>query len=195
MNKTLFSRKRVFLFFIIVLIGAFCVGFYTVNAKFPQSKKIIHPFGQRMSYQDMEFEVKGTEILDYDQFSGNKDLIRALQGPNPEGEDVRNTKIVLVTVDFYNPTDQPQKLDLTSFWFEAGNFSSQTDDPLTLYYNPSGLILNKKERKIIKLPVPLKTVFFSRSEWKTVKDRKFSLVYTLYPEKNIAEIVAGQSVD
>lgn len=194
MNRTIFSKKRVALFFIIVLVGAFCFSFFTVNAKFPPGKEIIHPFGERISYKNMEFQVKRTEILDYDQFAENEELIHALQGPNPEGEDVQNTKIVLITAEFYNPTDQPQKLDLTPFWLEAGNFSSQADDSLILYYNPSGLILNKKEKRIIKLPVPLKTVFFTGSEWETVKDRKFSLVYTLYPEKNIVKIVAERSV-
>ena len=192
MNKSALFPQKMVLVLALVLIGAFCFGFFTVNAKFPPGKEIIHPFGQQISYKNVEFQVKGTEILDYSQFSGNKELIRALQGPNPAGEDVQNTKIILVTVEFYNPTDQPLKLDLTPFWLEAGNFSSQCDYSLTLYYNPSGLILNKKEKRIIKLPVPLKTVFFTGSEWETVKDRKFSLVYTLYPEKNIVEIEAGQ---
>lgn len=192
MNRTVFSKKRVFLILLIVLVGAFCWSYFTVNAEFPPSKKIIHPFGEKISYKNTEFQVKGTEILDYSQFSQNKELIRALQGPNPEGEDVQNTKIVLITAEFYNPTDSPLKLDLASFWLEAGNFSSQCDYPLMFYYNQIGMTLelDKKEKRILKLPVPLKRVFFTGSDWKTAQDREFSLVYTLYPEKNIIEIEA-----
>lgn len=191
MDKTGSSKKRVIAFFIIALIGVFIFSFYTVNIKFPPSKKTIHPYGQSFTYKNAKLQVKGKEIIDYDQFSSNEGVLRALYD-NPKQIN-KETKIVLITVDFYNPTNKPLKLDLTAFHLESGNFSSQFDYPLMLHYNQCGMVLelNENERKIMKMPVSLEKIFFHKSEWPTITDRKFSIVYSLYPEKNIAETVVA----
>lgn len=191
MNKTNSKKKTVIIFLIIVLIGAFFFSFYTVNSKFSPSRKIVHPYGQPFSYKNAELQVKGKEILDYSQFSSDKSVLNAL-GINPKNENSRDAKIIFITVEFYNSTDKPLQLDLTAFYLESGNFSTQFDLPLMLHYNQCGMTLklNKNQRKILKMPATLEKIFFSGSEWPTIKDRKFSLVYSLYPNKNIAEIVA-----
>ncbi len=179
------------MFLIIVLIGVFSFSIYTVNLKFPPSKKIVHTYGQPFTYKNAELKVEGKEILDYNQFSSDKDALSAL-AINPNDEANRDAKIIFVKIEFYNPTNKPLQLDLTAFHLESGNFSTQFDLPLMRHYNQCGMILklNKNQRRILKMPASLQRIFFSKSEWPTIKDRKFLFVYSLYPEKNIAEIAA-----
>lgn len=188
MGKSVFTKKRIIIFLAIALVGTFIFGFFTVNSKFPASKKTIHPYGQPFTYQNAKLQIKGKEILDYNQFSNNDDLLRILN-IDSKSQNSDTTKIILITVEFCNPTAKTLKLDLTAFHLESGSFSLQFDYPLMLHYNHCGmnLKLNGNEKKTLSMPVPLTKINFSESEWLTINNRKFSVVYSLYPEKNIAE--------
>lgn len=188
MGKSVFTKKKVIIFLTIILIGTFVFSFFTVNLKFPSSKKIIHPCGQPFTYQNVELKIKGKEILEPNQFPNNEDLLKTLN-VNSKNKNSSQMKIILISIEFYNCTDKPLQLDLTAFHLESRNFSLQFDYPLMLYYNHCGmnLKLNGNERRTLRMPVPLLKIDFCESEWLTINSRKFSVVYSLYPEKNIAE--------
>lgn len=189
MNKTHKAKVWATTLLVILLAGVFVAMFYAVNTKFPESKKIVHPYGRPFIYEGAKITVKGKKILDSGQFASDKELVHILN-PDDTRSDLSDTKIAIVDLDFYNPANRPINVDLTAFHLESGSFSLQFDFPLMAYYNKCGmnLELNKYEHKVLKMPVPLNRASFSKSEWPHIQGKTFYIVYSLYPEKNIVEL-------
>lgn len=170
--------------FLLAYISMLC----SINAKYPQNKRILHRYGESFSYQGAEVKITNAEFLEKDKIIHNKEIMTALD--NPDKSSSEDIKMALVSVDLFNPGKQTIKIDLTAFHLESNDFSLQFYYPLMIYYNHCGMYaeLNSGQHVILKLPVPLFKEYFVDSNWDNIKNREYYLVSSLYPEKNMAEI-------
>lgn len=186
MDKQKFRNKKTFIIIIICcFVGLFSVMFYSVNSRFPQGKQVIHKKDSAFLYQNIEFKVTGFSFLNGKDIKNNKELMKAFNEPSTS-----DFKLLLTDVNLHNPTNKDVKVDLTAFHVESNDFSLQLYFPAMIYYNNCGMYVDLKsgERKTLKLPVPLSRSYFTSKAYKTVENRNYYLVYSLYPSKNMIKI-------
>jgi len=189
MHKVKRIRIIVILFAVIAFMAAYIFMFCSVNAAFPQNKRVIYSFGETFTAQGAEFKITNAVLLSKSEIEKDKELTGILER-NSGFSSVPDLNLALIDITAVNPGQEELDIDLTSFHLESGAFSLQFYYPLVLYFNDGGMYisLSKYEEKKLKMPVPVAGVHFLDYNYKKVKNRDYFLVYSLYPEKKMAAI-------
>ncbi len=194
MKKSNKVKKIIVLLLVICVTLTYFIMFYNVNALYPQNKRTVYEFGDMFAAQNAEFKAIDSDFLTKDDIKNDKELTEFLEDntdyfKSDYYSDI-DLNLALIEIAVKNPTQEAMDIDLTAFHLESGAFSLQFYFPLMLYYNDFGMYINLNggEEKVIKVPVPVSSVQFLNYNANEIKNKKYYLVYSLYPEKLMAEI-------
>lgn len=178
--------KCITLLSVLILFTVWCVLFYGINTKFPQSKKQIYNSGDIFSYQEAEIQVIGGKFVSSKEI--DKRLIESLR--ITDDKDLNGLSLILVDIMIYNPSDDTIRIDLTGLNLESKEFSMQFYMPLIEYYNGTGMTveLEPTEKRQMRLPVPANRNFFNEPQKTILENRDYYLVSSLYPNKTMSKI-------
>ncbi len=183
------SKKTLIIFIIALLVAMYVFAVYSVNAKYKPAKQEIYEFGEPFEIDSVQMEMTKAIIIRENEMPDNEAFNEAIK----HLLDFRETKIpylILIEMDVINTSETDTRVDLTNLHLESGAFSLQPYYELMVYYNQCGMYVHLKpgESKTLKLPVPILKIYFPEKAWRYIENREFSLVFSLYPKKQIAKI-------
>jgi len=188
------KQKRTFKMILILLtvaalLSVYMVGFISVNSAYPQSQRNYIPSGETFETQEVEVTLIDAELINQKEIIKDKDIMTVL---DVTADQLREEDLYLTVVEaeFKNQGNQTARLDLTAFHLETSGASFQFFYPLMVHYNDTGMVfeLEPGGETTLQLPVPIFKVSFSQDKWRRITEQKYFIVYSLYPEKNMAGI-------
>lgn len=173
--------------FVLALVIAYITAFISVNTKYPPNKTVEHNQGSVNTYLGSEFKIKDAYILNREQINNNEAFKEVCDHYFSENG---YCLIYCVTADFHNVSDEKITVPLENIWLVSGAFSLQIFLQLSEVVNGFGvqLNLNPYETKEVVLTYAISDAALDHNGIDQLLDRDYTLVYSLYPDKNTIPI-------
>ena len=169
---------------VVFLIGT-VFGYKKINRIFPSRELKTIEKGSEIDFRDgIDISVSKMRWLSEEE----KKVAYTKSGMDSDVLDY-DTEIAEITVILNNNTDKEVKAPMTDLYLESigiGNGISKeilNGDPE--YYGSLNQTLNPGEKKEIKYPYVIPSLWFHDKEWEQIKDRDFWLTFSSYPEKTL----------
>lgn len=186
-------KKWLLLGIVLIFAIVFVVRFVQVNTKYPApSYRFIEPGEVETSKSGLEYSISGTYFASpeeitalYDAVDPDQTMRRFVPGEEEE--------LLMVELTIHNPTEEEQYFGVPNS-LESGAWSNGISVPMYDYLNPeTDEPLDSGETITVKMPFRLSYIQFTPSRWKTVRDRQYDLLLSLYPEKVVMELPLNRS--
>ncbi|MBE6805453.1 MAG: hypothetical protein E7526_02860 [Ruminococcaceae bacterium] len=183
------SKKISIIFIVVLLLVVYVFAVCNVNAKYKPALQETYEFGEMFQIESVQMKMTKAVFMREDEMPDDEAFNKSIK----HLLDYRETKIpylILMEMDIINTSEKNVRVDLTNLHLESGAFSLQPYYELMVYYNQCGMYVDLEpgENKTLKLPVPILKIYFPESDWRSIENREFSLVFSLYPKKQIAKI-------
>lgn len=174
------GKALLIIFISIILIAAWSVAFYSVNAKYPQLDAENHTMEETVEYSGFEIKVHSVKWIEKDEL----DALGCFEA-DPYGKEI-DIKGLFVDMSITNISDSEKNFPFYDFYCAGKGWSNgvamdwltciESDEPISKPVEPGETIH-------ITLPYSLYDIQFRKSTWTRVEDMDYYLVYSLYPVK------------
>lgn len=169
---------------VVFLIGT-VFGYKNINQMFPPRELKTIKKGSEIEFRDsVDISVSKMRWLSEEE----KKVSYSKSRMNSEVLDY-DTEITEITVILNNNTDKEVKVPMTDLYLEGigiGNgISKEILDGDPDYYGSLNQTLNPGEKKEVKYPYVIPSLWFHDKDWEKIKDRDFWLTFSSYPEKTV----------
>lgn len=180
-----------FISLLIIVSGLITVRINILNKTFPNPSIHEHYINEKIDGGEISLTALDSNLAhnshikklfpDYIDYTMNSD------GTNVTDEQVR---VLLVHVKLTNNTEFDKEMSLVQFTAESCAWANGIDGSLFSLFNkennnPMGVVVPANSEIELFLPYSMYDFQFNRSEWKYIDNRKFDLVLSNYPVKNI----------
>lgn len=187
-------KKWLLLGGVLVFAVVFVVRFVQVNTKYPApSYRFIEPGEVEIPESGLEYTVSGAYFASPEEITALYDAIDPDQTMYTRYIPGEQEELLMVELTIHNPTEEEQYFGVPDS-LESGCWSNGLSVPMYDYLNPEAdEPLDSRETITVKMPFRLSYVQFTPSRWKTVRDRQYDLLLSLYPEKVVMELPLNRS--
>lgn len=186
-------KKWLLLGGVLIFAIVFVVRFVQVNTKYPApSYRFVQPGEVEIPKSGLEYSISGAYFASPEEITALYDAIDPAQTmrrfvPGEEEE------LLMVELTIHNPTEEEQYFGIPNS-LESGCWSNGLDALMYDYLNPEASeALGSGETITVKMPFSMTYRQFTPSRWKTVRDRQYDLLLSLYPEKVVMELPLNRS--
>lgn len=184
--------KRILLaLFILSLLIICTVGIVSVNRRYPPAEEERIPVGDAVLFQGASFTVTRAEWVEIGSLPKD-DPMRVAVGEE-FGYPAKESRALVITFMLANGGSTPIDVDLSTVNVESGNSSAPISQVSAIF--GSGIVYHHLEAGESKEIIILQTFYrdhYTSREWKTLKDRQFYFVTSLYPTKQMVLIPKGE---
>lgn len=187
-----YHRKRMIVILSILIVGSSIWRFVSLNERYPDPGVVVYKEKDKIKGGDIEISVSSSNLVSMEEMlellSDHKDeMIYEDETSMPQTE----RKVLLVQINIKNTSSTEQTTSLVRFMAQAGAWANGMD--LGAYCALNGvektnIQLKPKEQRSMMMPFYLYESQFAGDEFHKVDRRKFSLVLSVYPVKNIIEL-------
>lgn len=173
-------KKRVFTVSIAVFLGVCYIArviYLNINSEGFRVPTESHNMGEVFWYADFEYQILDFEIMD-------KNALNEKFGSVMDNVTSEDAAYLLATVKVRYQGDEKDKLShLFSSSFESGSWRNGVNSRLGNRINSENMRFDPGGEKTLYAIAEMFPVQFSKSEWKKIYQRKYSLVLETYPKK------------
>ena len=179
---------------VLVFAIVFVVRFVQVNTKYPApSYRFVQPGEVETPKSGLEYSVSGAYFASPEEITALYDAIDPDQAIYTRYIPGEQEELLMVELTIHNPTEEEQYFGVPNN-LESGAWKNGVDVPMYNYLNPEAFEpLESGESITVKMPFTMSYVQFIPSRWKTVRDRQYNLLLSLYPEKVVMELPINRS--
>lgn len=179
------GKKTITSVVVIVLFLGIVAGYRNINHMFPARVVKSVEKGEKIKFLDgIEIAVKDTKWMSEEEKKAAYE--KSAVDTNTFDYD---TEVIEVTVELSNNTTEKQEVSITDLNLEGTGVSNGISRELVMgnqeYYGSLKLELDSGESKEITYPYEVSSAWFHKKDWIRVKDRKFWLTFSSYPEKSV----------
>lgn len=181
------------LFSFLLLLFVMSWRFVTLNKEYPNPKVITYKQGQAIQGGDIEITVIDSEFTTMDAM---QEIIPEIENQvvDEKGNLLQNEhiKILLVDLELHNLSNDKQSTSLARFTAQSKAWSNGMDlNTYCALNNIQGVGINLApgEKRHMTMPFYLYDLQFKEGGFQKAEDRKFHLVLSVYPVKNMVELV------
>ena len=163
---------------VLVVVSAFLI--IRINIKYQRGKDIVYGMHEEIPYgEGLMLQIDKSAFVSEDEM---RDFY-------PELQKERSLRGVFVTATFKNPGLEKKDFLLPEMMIESGAFANGMDVIVFLRINDIPDIYSIKptlesgESFSLIIPYSILNLQFTPEEWKSIEDRQFSLILSLYPQK------------
>lgn len=187
-------KKWLLLGGILAFVVVFAVRFVQVNTRYPApSYRSVEPGEVETSKSGLEYSISDAYFLPPEEITALYDAIdpdQALYTRHIPGE---QEEVIMVEMTIHNPTNEIKEFGVPTN-LESEAWSNGLNSPMYAYLNPEAEEpLKSGESITVKMPFMVSYLHFKPSQWKTVRDREYQLMLSLYPEKVVMELPLNHS--
>lgn len=164
----------------------------SLNKEYPNPRIITYKTGEYIKGGDISIMVTDSKFTAMDEI---KEMTPGIENPVTDEKGNLLTdeqkKVLLVNLNVHNLSDEIQTTSLLQFMAQSDAWSNGAD--LGTYYalnNTQGtsIQLQPGEQRCVQMPFYLYEIQFDTNEFQKVENRKFNLVLSVYPIKNVIEL-------
>jgi len=186
-RKSLRMKKRKIKIFVGVvcglLLGAFLVCFFMINAKYRNSTVVEKGIGEPVDYNNLQFTVTDAGFMPHEK----SDELWA-----DELDTFPGCKGYYVTVTVNNTGTEEKKLSLGNFELVSDAWINGVDLEKFLTVNSDDIkqkfLLKPGDSITCTLPFLIVKENFTNKQWEQIEHRNFELVLSIYPVKRIVNL-------
>lgn len=170
---------------VLLLMLVYGVCFYRVNKKYPPAKTMVYDAGEPVQADGIEYMVLGSG------FYTNKELRKLPDFPEESYENGEN--LITVEVKVKNVSNELKEMEGDILRLESIAWGNGVDIGARQYFNEADDVGHFKiqpgeEREYVLTYTMIPSMFHSR-EWKKVKERKYYMVISFYPERKMIRVL------
>lgn len=176
--------------FLLIIVAGWRIA--TLNMKYPNPQIITYGLSEPIKGGGIEITVTGKELV---SMACIRDRIPNIQDNvlDEKGDILSDSrkKILLVNLEVKNLTDADQEISLTQFMAQTQVWSNGMDLYTYLSLNnlqAAGIQLKAQEKRNITMPFYMYDFQFKKGEFDKIENRKFTLVLSTYPIKNVVNL-------
>ena len=183
--------KKAAVLIVLILFGlVFIYRYQYINTKFPNPVVKEHYIDVPFTYQGVEMTLTEFQIIGHDEFLEEYDLDP--QGMNMEIRGATQ-KNVIVTLTVNNKGDTKKEINAGELMLlETAGWASYTDymDSFRLLNKGESMLIevNPGEEKALRFSYCLYDLSFQENDFVDLDTSKFSIVLSLYPQKNVVRL-------
>lgn len=188
------KQRQVKIILIFIVTVAFVILFYVrysyINIKYPNPVIKEHNINIPFTYQGVELLLSDFRLLDNKEFLQEYELDPRRMNINIPGSEQKNA---IVTLHVKNSGNTIKEIDTAELMLlETDGWASYTDlmDSFRLLNNgkSSLVVLNPGEESTLEFSYCIYDLSFSKKDFNNLDTSKFSMVLSLYPQKNIVRL-------
>lgn len=187
-------KKWLILGGILVFVVVFAVRFVQVNTRYPApSYRSVEPGEVEIPKSGLEYSVSDAYFISPEEITALYDAIDPEQALYTRYIPGEQEQLLMIEMTIYNPTNEEKEFGVPTN-LESGAWSNGLDAPMYVYLNPEAeKPLASGESITVKMPFTMLYLQFTPSKWKTVQEREYQLMLSLYPEKVVMELPLNHS--
>lgn len=182
-------KKWLLLGIVLIFAIVFVVRFVQVNTKYPAPSYRFVQLGEvEIPESGLEYSVSRAYFASPEEITALYDAIDPDQTMYTRYIPGEQEELLMVELTIHNPTQEEQYFGVPDS-LESGAWRNGVDVPMYDYLNPKAFeALGSGETITVKMPFTMSYNQFTPSRWKTVREREYQLMLSLYPEKVVMEI-------
>ena len=152
-----------------------------VNTQFPPTSIISTKLGEYLEFDNLNVKATTFEMIPYKSISNNNEL-KSLVNQIEDGE----VNLIKTSIMIENDTDNTIEFPLYDVIFQSNSWANAINlDTFKYFNNNRSLLIEIMPSESIELILPclIHQIQFSNEDWRGVQNKKFQLVFSLYPQK------------
>lgn len=175
----------------VLLAGGWGIRFYQLNQAYPQAEVQTYQTGEKIAYDDFTFTVNGYRIVEQSELEAGG-FMESLMLPEQTNRDYNHYDVKGLFVDMtieYTGTEK-KSFPIYIFNLEHDSWNTGLDMEWMGGVNEGGLDVSFEagEKRDFIVPYNLFDVQFPKKVWEHIEEKKFRLIFSLYPENRIVEL-------
>ena len=154
-----------------------------VNTRFPPTSIISTKLGEYLEFDNLNVKATTFEMIPYKSISNNNEL-KSLVNQIEDGE----VNLIKTSIMIENDTDNTIEFPLYDVIFQSNSWANAINlDTFKYFNNNRSLLIEIMPSESIELILPclIHQIQFSNEDWRGVQNKKFQLVFSLYPQKKL----------
>jgi len=180
------GKKHIAIIIVLVIVAVLSsIRLISLNSKYPSPSVDRYPVNHFAPYNQFELKITGSEFMDVNTVN------EVFKEEISFGQDI---KCIIVDLTVKNSGEQKKQIEIYNFILESlawknginlAAFMQINEDNDNATLAPT---LESGESLSLKLPFTMINDNFKQNQWSEVENRKYSLVYNLYPTKQIIDL-------